>query len=186
MTSQFLNLFIQSPYALSISFMKDPSLLGKNDELGVSKFKLNLDEELVQKFYERLMQVSIHESHMEDRNPDELLPTEIFEQFPLNIRDILERACENNVEDLSSEQIVEPIILRGLLILLMSPELKEENGMEILANIIKSFEFLIQNDKNSLYLERYLTQLSKDEFLNSVDKIHSLIDIKILSEDTIP
>lgn len=80
MNKEFLEKFSMSPYSLSISFMKEPSLLGKEDELGVNKFKLNLDEELVQKFYERLMQISIHESHMEERNPDDFLPNELFDQ----------------------------------------------------------------------------------------------------------
>ncbi len=43
--------YIRSPYAFSISFLKDPTLLGKKDEFGILKYKLNLDEELVEKFY---------------------------------------------------------------------------------------------------------------------------------------
>lgn len=34
-----------------MSFLKDPSLVGKNDEFGQLKYKLNLDEEAVLKFY---------------------------------------------------------------------------------------------------------------------------------------
>jgi hypothetical protein len=36
----FFSIFAQSPYALSLSFLKDPSLVGKGDE----KYNLNLDE----------------------------------------------------------------------------------------------------------------------------------------------
>ena len=36
-----------SPYALSLSFMKDPSILGKEGEFGELKYSLNLDEDLV-------------------------------------------------------------------------------------------------------------------------------------------
>lgn len=44
--------FVHSPYAFSLSFLKDPSLVSKKDEFGISKYKLNLDEELVEKFYQ--------------------------------------------------------------------------------------------------------------------------------------
>ena len=48
----YFSTFVQSPYALSVSFLKDLSLLGKNDDLGQSKYSLNLDETLVKKFYQ--------------------------------------------------------------------------------------------------------------------------------------
>lgn len=48
----FFSLFIQSPYSLSLSFLKDSQLLGKQDALGQSKYSLNLDEALVSKFYQ--------------------------------------------------------------------------------------------------------------------------------------
>lgn len=43
----YFSTFVQSPYALSLSFLKDPTILGRNDDLGQSKYSLNLDEELV-------------------------------------------------------------------------------------------------------------------------------------------
>jgi hypothetical protein len=34
----------QCPYSFSLSFLEDPSLIGKKDDLGQLKYKLNLDE----------------------------------------------------------------------------------------------------------------------------------------------
>jgi hypothetical protein len=51
---EFLVEYVHSPYAFSLSFLKDPSLIGKQDEFGILKYKLNLDEELVEKFYETI------------------------------------------------------------------------------------------------------------------------------------
>lgn len=34
----YFSTFVQSPYALSLSFLKDPTNLGKNDALGHSKY----------------------------------------------------------------------------------------------------------------------------------------------------
>ena len=34
----YFSTFVQSPYALSLSFLKDPTILGKNDALGHSKY----------------------------------------------------------------------------------------------------------------------------------------------------
>ena len=48
---EFLVDFVQSPYALSLSFLKDPSIIGKNDDFGQLKYNLNLDESLVAQFY---------------------------------------------------------------------------------------------------------------------------------------
>lgn len=48
----FLLEFVQSPYAFSLSFLKDPAIVGKPDDLGINKYNLNLDEELVEKFFE--------------------------------------------------------------------------------------------------------------------------------------
>ena len=43
------SLFAQSPYALSLSFLEDRSLIGNND--AEAKYNLNLDEEAVATFY---------------------------------------------------------------------------------------------------------------------------------------
>jgi hypothetical protein len=40
--------FINSPYALCLSFLKDPTLIGNEDAFGQNKYKLNLDEELLE------------------------------------------------------------------------------------------------------------------------------------------
>lgn len=41
-----------SPYSFSLSFLEDPGLIGKKDDLGHLKYKLNLNENLVKQFYE--------------------------------------------------------------------------------------------------------------------------------------
>jgi hypothetical protein len=56
---QFIDLavmveFVHSPYAFSLSFLKEPQLIGKEDEFGQNKYKINLDEELVEEFYSRI------------------------------------------------------------------------------------------------------------------------------------
>ena len=50
----FMVEFIASPYALSLSFLKDPSILCKEDEFGQNKYKVNLDETKVLEFYRRM------------------------------------------------------------------------------------------------------------------------------------
>ena len=52
--SDFIKAFTKSPYALSLSFLKDPSIVGKNDDFGQLKYNLNLDEEAVMSFYSKL------------------------------------------------------------------------------------------------------------------------------------
>lgn len=42
---------VHSPYAFSLSFLKNPSLVGKIDDFGQLKYNLNLDEEMVRLFY---------------------------------------------------------------------------------------------------------------------------------------
>lgn len=54
--------FVNSPYSFSISFLKDPSIIGLEDDFGQNKYKLNLDEELLDKFYEILKDIEAHES----------------------------------------------------------------------------------------------------------------------------
>jgi hypothetical protein len=50
-----LDSFSKSPYALSLSFLKDKALIGSPDEFGQTKFQLNIDEDGVKKFYEKLV-----------------------------------------------------------------------------------------------------------------------------------
>lgn len=80
MSRTFLDSYSKSPYAVSLSFLKDPILIGKDDEFGQLKFKLNIDEESLLKFYERLNQNSIHESHEDERDINEPLSIDIFFQ----------------------------------------------------------------------------------------------------------
>ena len=46
--------FVNCPYAFCLSFLKDPSLVGNEDAFGQNKYNLNLDEELVEQFFEIL------------------------------------------------------------------------------------------------------------------------------------
>ena len=38
----------QSPYDFSLSFLEDKALIGRKDDLGQMKYKLNLNEKLVE------------------------------------------------------------------------------------------------------------------------------------------
>lgn len=49
--------FVHSPYAFSLSFLRDPTLIGNEDVFGQNKYKLNLDEELLDKFFEILKDI---------------------------------------------------------------------------------------------------------------------------------
>lgn len=40
--------FVNSPYAFCLSFLKDPKLIGNEDPFGQNKYKLNLDEEVLE------------------------------------------------------------------------------------------------------------------------------------------
>jgi hypothetical protein len=51
--------FANCPYAFSLSFLKDPSIIGKQDDFGQLKYNLNLDEKLVLKFYEAIKDADI-------------------------------------------------------------------------------------------------------------------------------
>jgi hypothetical protein len=66
-------------------------------------------------------------------------------------------------------EIIQPFILRGLLILLMNPLYYDPDNQEPISAVIKSIEILLSTtDDASLYLERFLIQLSTDEFLKIV------------------
>lgn len=54
--------FVNSPYAFSISFLKDPMLIGSEDAFGQNKYKLNLDEDLLEKFFNILDDIEAYES----------------------------------------------------------------------------------------------------------------------------
>ena len=52
---EFLKSFSLSPYALSLSFLKDPSIVGSTES--EAKFSLNLDEETLEEYYKKLEEV---------------------------------------------------------------------------------------------------------------------------------
>ena len=54
--------FVNSPYAFSISFLKDNTLIGSEDAFGQNKYKLNLDEDLLEKFFNILDDIEAYES----------------------------------------------------------------------------------------------------------------------------
>ena len=72
MEESFLAKFVQSPYALSISFLKEQKewQLESKDSLGLSRWELNLDEDTLAKFFERLSQMDIHHSHCNEEEKD--------------------------------------------------------------------------------------------------------------------
>jgi hypothetical protein len=90
-----------SPYALSVSFLKDPSILGKDDDMGKLKYALNLDEQLLKDFYENLHLNHIEESYNEDR---EHLPfnNDIFESTGANIREMIEKNFYDDQENIEN------------------------------------------------------------------------------------
>jgi hypothetical protein len=49
--ANFIAAFTKSPYSVSLSFLKDPTIIGKNDDFGQLKYNLNLNEEAVMQFY---------------------------------------------------------------------------------------------------------------------------------------
>jgi hypothetical protein len=52
----FLKEYCLSPYAISTSFLKDKSLVGKEGSNGSNKYDLNLDEDLLEQFFSLLCQ----------------------------------------------------------------------------------------------------------------------------------
>lgn len=66
-------------------------MLGFVDELGQNKYKLNLDEKLLNKFYERLEQESIHDSHNEDRDKSKPVILHVYLSVSDIFRDMIER-----------------------------------------------------------------------------------------------
>jgi hypothetical protein len=75
----FLLEFVQSPYAFSLSFLKDPNLVGKQDDLGINKYNINLDEELVEKFFEIIKDQELKNQEADGENYND--QTSIVELF---------------------------------------------------------------------------------------------------------
>ena len=74
----FIVAFTKSPYALSLSFLKDPTIIGKNDEFGQLKYNLNLDEDALMNFYAKvslntplLIEIGLRELGIHDADDEE-------------------------------------------------------------------------------------------------------------------
>lgn len=115
-----------SPYALSMSFMKNTQLIGKEDTGDISdKYNLNLDEELVDEYYKIITEDDrvVHQitSQLDDveEKTEKALQT-------IHLNSIL--YFKYYIDDYLSEsgglepfyQIVKPYVLRGLIIHLMN------------------------------------------------------------------
>ena len=138
--------------------MKDPTLIGKDDEFGQSKYLLNIDEEALDKFYERLNHNSIHESHMDNRDPSEALSVEILYQAAYTFKEMIDAVQGDTAEPYMYAEIVFPFVIRGLVILLLNPSLMDNDDQEIMITLMNAFENLIAtNNQTELFLERYLT-----------------------------
>ena len=101
--------------------MKNINLLGYDDDLGQSKFDLNLDESSLLKFYQNLHFQTIHESHDETRDSKELYIDETFEEVAFTFKEMIDRIFNEEEEAYIQSEIQNPIVLRGLLILLINP-----------------------------------------------------------------
>jgi hypothetical protein len=85
----------------------------------LAKYKLNLDEDAVRKFYERLEMQNIHESHLDDRDASEPFISDIFEESASSFKEMIEMIDEGVYEAFMKHEIVMPYALRGLIILMM-------------------------------------------------------------------
>ena len=115
-----------SPYAYSMSFMKDLQLIGKEDSGDISdKYNLNLDEELVGEYYriiredDRVVhQITSQLDDVEEKTEKALQSIHLnsISYFKYYIDDYLSQS--GGLEPYY--QIVKPYVLRGLLIHLMN------------------------------------------------------------------
>lgn len=171
----FLVEFVQSPYSLSLSFLKDPSIIGKQDDFGQLKYKLNLDEELVEKFYSMIKEIEIS-TRANEENEDKADMTSIADMFSQNIlhfKNHIEDYLMDESDNLDSKyEIVIPFTIRGLLIHLMNDMFDYEEFNNELQIIIQYLEILLNSEKDvGVYLERYLIQLSKGKFVKIVKRL---------------
>lgn len=112
-----------SPYALSVSFLKDPKLLGLKDEFGQAKYKLNLDEEALKDFFKQLEMHYIHETHLDEKTTPYI--TDLFDNTMAYINKAIEvmQFCTNEEElGIYESEIVYPVILRAFIIMLLVPD----------------------------------------------------------------
>ena len=161
----YLQEFIKSPYGLSLSFLKDPSIIGKEDEFGQLKYNLNLDEALVDRFYQIIREgedeITVHQN--------------IFLESITNFRHYIEDYLNEDDQELESKyQIVLPFVLRGIIIQLMN-DFSTPFINELIA-INQQLSSLINCYKDAgVYFERFLVQLSTPQFLRIVRRIQEQI-----------
>jgi hypothetical protein len=96
-----------------------------------------------------------------------LLIGELFQQAAITFRDLLEMIQDDNISGPHVHwEIVMPLAIRGLLILML------DNYRHAFHKTVESMQILLQReDQASLYLERYIIQLSKEAFLKILDKL---------------
>lgn len=119
-----------------------------------------MDEELLKKFYDKLHELEIQE-HLEGEDAISSL-TEMFNQSILHFKEHIEGYLSSEEDMTSKYEIIIPYVLRGLLIHLMNDNLDREDYQTELVYIIQYLEIFQNSFKDvSLYLERYLAQISK-------------------------
>lgn len=165
----FIYNFVNSPYAFSLSFLKDPSIIGKNDDFQ-HKYNLNLDEEAVLSFYQKLtghkatlLSLGKEEFQIKDTDDDAEISMRALATLFLTgvsvFKDKIERYLEENQSDLETHyQVSIPFTLRGLLIHMMNEVLDNTDYLGEMGNINQMLANLLNSYKEAgNYFERYLT-----------------------------
>lgn len=116
---------------------------------------------MLKKFYDKLHELEVQEQIEGEDAISSLI--EMFNQSILHFKENIESYLSSEDEDLSSKyEIIIPYVLRGLLIHLINPNLDREDYQTELMYIIQYLEIFQNSFKDvSLYLERYLAQISK-------------------------
>jgi hypothetical protein len=188
----FLVKLLQSTYSISLSFLKEVALVGRNDEFGQLKYKLNLDEDLVALFYKtvredkqlpKLLRALNNQEEGEEEKEciDEDLDALacLFRGAIANFKDRIEDYVmeENNLNNLGIHYEVQiPNALRGLLIFLLNDALDKEAFVADFLTLTGQLNLLLESFKEAgVYFERYLIQLSKENFLKIIKRFHLAI-----------
>jgi len=182
--ADFIAAFTKSPYALSLSFLKDRSIIGKNDDFGQLKYNLNLDEEAVMTFYSKichntplLIEIGVKEFGIHDADDEDDVIVKahslMFKTAVTAFKDSIESYLREEETDFKSQyQVSIPFVLRGLLIHLMNEALDISHFMGEIECINQLLASLVScNKETGNYFERYLTQLSLKQFTKIVQRI---------------
>jgi hypothetical protein len=171
--------FVQSPYALSLSFLADKSIIGRrNDDTGMLKYNLNLDEHAVKQFYQIIQDDKqvITTSKEGEEEHSKALQSLIMQGGSSFKQYIDEYITDDDINLEAKYQIALPYVLRGLLIHLMNDALDSDNQQDVvnvaagehlgeLIIITQSLASLLNCFKEAgVYFERYLQQLSLATF----------------------